>query len=177
MREGKELGLPIIRNLTDNRTICLVDTGANMPVWCTGENTFKQCYEDASQLQGISILKGFGKGYEICNVYSIPNFKLSDGNNTIIYKNLPIAVLSRDYAFELIISNTMINHLNFSINTFAKREGIFKINPYIKISSYTNSFNVGCKYKNINEFPNPQNIYDKIHSESIVDSIYIFNKH
>jgi hypothetical protein len=176
MREGKNLGLPIIRNMADSRNLCLIDTGANMPVWCTGENTFKQCYEDAIMMSSVCILKGFGKDYEVCNVYNIPYFRLSDGNKTIVFKNLPIAVLERDYAFELIISNTMINQLNFSINTFIKRNGICKVSPYIKISSYIDTLNVGCKYKNINDFNNPQNIYEAIHSDKIIDSIYVFNQ-
>jgi hypothetical protein len=174
LSDGKRTGKPLIANMDINRTICLIDTGANLPVWCSSEQGLIQYYNKAVPLTGVSILRGFGKEYEVCKVYKIPDFVLTDGKSKIHYIDLPIAVVDRDYNFEVILSYTMLSHINFSLNNFVVHDDIHKVSPYIQMSSYKNRVNVGCIYKNINEFANPQNIHNKIQSDKIIDSIYVF---
>ena len=66
-------GLTIISNRHKNTKIgCLLDTGANVPVWCAGEESLKSYYHNCHKQDAVFLLRGFCRGYEIAKVYIIP---------------------------------------------------------------------------------------------------------
>ena len=68
--------------------ICLFDTGADTPVWCSGLDYFKFLYPDSYKVRGKFLLGGFGEGVSAVDVYVIPLFCI--GN--ITYKQFYVAV-------------------------------------------------------------------------------------
>ena len=47
----------------------LLDSGAETPVWCTGEKRFLRAYPDAVKQQWDSEIRGFGEGSERGSVF------------------------------------------------------------------------------------------------------------
>lgn len=159
----------------DNEIDCLIDTGARVPVWCSGEQLLKVYYPKCNKQDAIFILRGFGNGYEVANVYLIPEFILSDGKNSIHYSNMLIAVTERDYSFDFILSYNMFHKMNISIDTFTNEKGMQKVTPNIKIASLKSQYYVGYKGIDMSQY-NRHNIRLAYGTENILDSIYIFNQ-
>lgn len=68
------------KNTTNDRFSCMLDTGAGIPVWCTGVETLKETFSKAIAKPILkSVLSGFGIGCEIGEVYYIPSIELSRG--------------------------------------------------------------------------------------------------
>lgn len=175
-RRNGAYDMPIIKISHLNTQIeCLVDTGARVPVWCAGEDELKSLYPNCIQDNSVFLLSGFGKGHEVAKVYTIPNFTLSDGKDAINYKNLSVAVINKDFSFSMILSYTMFNKMNISIDTFTNRNGAHSINPNIKINSLRDTYNTRYKLKDISDYDRLQ-IIKKCNTENILDSIYIFNQ-
>lgn len=58
---------------------CLIDTGARVPVWCAaGKDLLMTYYPNCIKQNAKFILTGFGTGYEVADVYKIPDFILAD---------------------------------------------------------------------------------------------------
>lgn len=168
---------PVILNRVNNSEVtCLVDTGARVPVWCSGEKTLLACYPDCTKQNAIFILSGFGKGYEIASVYMIPNFILSDGRSKLVYKNLLVAVIAKDFSVDMILSYTMFNKMNISVDTFSNRNGFHITEPNFKISAHKSEYYV--RYKLINsQLHNRNALLTNFGTCNIIDSIYIFTQH
>lgn len=95
----------------------MVDTGAETPVWCLGEYIFRDTFSDAKRLKYKYLLSGFGIGAEVVDVFSIPEFHLSDGQHEIIYQNMIIAVTNRaSINASLILSASLFHHMDLDIN-------------------------------------------------------------
>lgn len=64
---------------------CLIDTGADTPVWTSGERLFLKAFPDAELVEDILFeLGGFGKESELVSVYKIPKFVIkSDYDNNV----------------------------------------------------------------------------------------------
>lgn len=170
-------GLVIIRNRDDNINIkCLVDTGATMPVWCAGEQLLLSYYPKAVKQNCMTILNGFGKGYEKASVYKIPDFVLSDGKNKIHYINLLVAVMDRDYSFEMILSYTMFSRMNLSVNTFTNRNGLHRITPNLRINSINSTYHVGARRYATTDVQEQQLLLNKFGTYNILDDIYLFTQ-
>lgn len=169
-------GLTIISNRHKNTKIgCLLDTGANVPVWCAGEESLKSYYHNCHKQDAVFLLRGFGRGYEIAKVYIIPDFILSDGKEEIHYNNLIVVVVERDFSFNMILSYTMFNKMNISIDTFTNRNGTHNVAPNLRISSVKDTYMVRYKLADLSNF-NKQTICQKCGTERILDSIYVFNQ-
>lgn len=173
-RRNQAFDMVIISNLYDAYSDfdCLIDTGARVPVWCAGESLLKTYYPKCVKQNEIFILNGFGTGFEVADVYLIPDFKLFDGKQKIHYLNMLVAVTDRDYTFNLILSYNMFNKMNISINTFTNKGTTHNIEPTVRIISSKDIYYVGCKKANV-----PSNYRDRIISKygntNILDSIYI----
>lgn len=169
--------MTIITNVYSGRKgfNCLIDTGACVPVWCAGEQLLKTYYPDCSKMDAAFILNGFGKGSEVVPVYLIPQFVLSDGKQFIKYINIAIAVTERDFMFDMILSYSMFNKMNISIDTFTNKNGSHSIVPNLKIASLKDTYHVGCKRVDVSQH-NINQIVSRCGTQNILDSIYILNQ-
>ena len=168
--------MPIINIVHKNTQIqCLLDTGARVPVWCSGEEELKSYYKDSYEQNAVFLLSGFGKGQEMAKVYVIPDFELSDGKNTIHYKDLLIAVIDKDFSFNMILSYTMFNKMNMSINAFTTNDGAHKEAPNLTIASPNAIYHVRYKLADLSGYSQTA-IMQKCGTQNILDSIYIFNQ-
>ena len=73
----------------------LLDTGADVPVWCKGISELRDIAPDAEIIEDKFLLGGFGVGAEVVDVYRLGTFSLFDGTNTLCFHNLIVAVTNR----------------------------------------------------------------------------------
>lgn len=126
-----------IRFRNNDGTLCLFDTGANFPVWCTGPDSLQVQYPDAYiDKDAKAIIKGFGGDGTISDVYCIPLLTLSDGKDNLCIKNLWVAVCKRDFECDLILNYPLFNLSNISIKTFTKRNEMHRIKPTLRIDTF-----------------------------------------
>ncbi len=76
---------------------CMLDTGADIPVFCKGELLFRELTKD---MEGVSEFKassigGFGRNDEEAVLWNIGDFVLSDKNSSITYKEMKVAVVDK----------------------------------------------------------------------------------
>lgn len=175
IKRAKQSHDMVIITNSHNNFNCLIDTGARVPVWCAGKDLLITYYPNCIKQNAKFILTGFGTGYEVADVYKIPDFILADSKQSISYHDMMVAVTNRDYAFYMILSYTMFNKMNISINTFTNKGRIHMIEPNVRISSSKGIYNVACKRVNIQSY-DVKEISAKIGSVDILDSICIFNQ-
>lgn len=109
----------------------LIDTGADTPVWCKGEDEFKDIFPYAEKMESKFLLSGFGKEPEIVDVYKISEFKFSDGNESILYKNLVLAVTNRPQInVDLILPASMFDHMIVEVDRMTS-----VVYPHVSIES------------------------------------------
>lgn len=154
----------------------LLDTGAMIPVWCSGETDLLNIYPNARKLNCAYILHGFGKGYEIADVYTIPDFILSDGKSTIHYINFIIAVANKDFSFDMVLSYTMFNKMNVSINTFTNRNGLHAVAPNIRISAPKDSYYTRPIIHAVKSSEEQTLLLKNLGTCNVVEDIYIFSQ-
>ena len=96
----------------------LIDTGAETPVWCTGEKKFQMVYPTAKKQDWQTEIRGFGGNPEKADVYVIPEFSLSDGKETYRIINLEVAVCNHHLiGYDFVMSDTMF----YRVDTFIHR--------------------------------------------------------
>jgi len=102
---------------------CLVDSGADTPVWTQGAERLMDTFGE-NRIQKVEgknfLLSGFGKGYEVVDVYIIKDLELKDmkdgGTDTVVFKNLTIACTSRPMMIaDLILPATVFSHMNYKV--------------------------------------------------------------
>ncbi|MCM1219506.1 MAG: hypothetical protein NC548_33925 [Lachnospiraceae bacterium] len=176
-RKSQTYDMTIISNIYKERKSfnCLIDTGASVPVWCAGEQLLKVYYPDCTKLDAAFSLHGFGTGQEIVPVYVIPQFVLSDGKQCITYKNITVAVTKRDFTFDLILSYSLFNKMNISINTFTNRNGSHSVVPNVKITSFKDTYYVGYKKVDLSPYDSKK-IVSEYGTKNILQSVFIFNQ-
>lgn len=168
--------LKIIRNKATNPSIqTLIDTGASFPVWVDGLEAFKALFPDSKFANAETIIRGFGNGFEVAPIYIVPKFKLSDGKNEITYTNLPIAILTRDYSFNMIISFTMLNKLNYNFVSYTNRKGVKAINPIFRIHNQKETYHAGFTQCTTRETIAEKNL-KYFSTPNIIKSVYIFTQ-
>lgn len=125
---------------------CLIDTGADTPVWTSGERLFLKAFPDAELVEDILFeLGGFGKESELVPVYKIPKFVIKSDydNNIIVFNNLLIACyIKNSISTPLILSATMFKHTNYSIINIGEDVPMLTIN-YNKCE-----YEIGTRFKN-----------------------------
>lgn len=166
----------IIHNvMKDSYLVCLVDTGAMFPVWCSTESELLNIYPNAIRLNAISFISGFGQGKEKVSLYKIPDFKLCDGTNTIHYINLIVALLNKDFTFDMVLSYTMFNKMNISFDTFTNRNKTHSVIPNFKVASIKDTYYVGIKQKSF-DGSNRDKLIQKYNTNQIYTDIYLFTQ-
>ena len=115
----------------DAKIKCLIDTGADTPVWTSGEELLLKAFPDAKLQKDLYFdLGGFGVGNEKVPVYKIEEFiiKSDYDDEYIVFKNLLVACCTRDrISYPMILSATMLKHINYSIINIGKRAPLFKM--------------------------------------------------
>jgi len=93
--------------------VALLDSGAESPVWCSGETGFLAAYPDAVRIDQKTKIFGFGKEAEMASVFIIPEFVLSDASESYRIKNLQVAVCYHPLVgCDFIMSDTMFSKTN-----------------------------------------------------------------
>ena len=63
----------------------MLDSSASIPVWCSGAEYLKLTFPQAELRKNLKgLLSGFGKGFEMADVYYIPRLVLSNGQQVIV---------------------------------------------------------------------------------------------
>lgn len=93
-----------------SKTLFLMDSGANMPVWCSGEKLFLDTYPSAKKTDFSAHISGFGNGFTEADVYLIPEFTLGNVETILSIKNLHVAVTEKtNIGFDFLLSSTMFS--------------------------------------------------------------------
>ncbi len=105
---------------------CLLDTGADMPVFTLGKEMIMMYFPHAVLCKDFyAEISGFGKSEEQALLYNIPNFVIqSDVDNDYIqYVNFFVACIEKEnIKYPLILSATMFKHMNYYIDNL-REEG------------------------------------------------------
>ena len=73
------------------------DSGASIPVWCSGAEHLKETFPQAESRKNLKgLLSGFGEGFELADVYYIPRVVLSNGQQMIVLNRTYLPVVNRD---------------------------------------------------------------------------------
>lgn len=146
----------------------LIDTGSLYPVWTSDESAFLDLFPDARLANNLTcMLGGFGNGTESCKIYILPKFILSDGKESIIYHNLPVVMQKKNFSFDMIISSTMLNKMNYKYvsHTRDKKE----INPVFRIYNLKQDY-----YAGIHKITLQPNTNICINTHYVLSNVYTF---
>ena len=97
---------------------CILDTGAELPVWCADESLFKASFPSAEPTIFATYISGFGKGVTYANVWSIPQIVFTDRNHKdqfIIHNVLTAVSSKKKFAFIFIMSATMFLNVDYTV--------------------------------------------------------------
>lgn len=119
---------------------CMLDTGADMPVFCKGEALFTELsgkMGGATRFRSSSI-GGFGKHDEHAMLWNMDEFVLSDKKESILYKGMKIALLDKPrIPCDMILSASMLMKMKYSIDCSSKKHTL-------TIAADRNMYGVGC---------------------------------
>ena len=93
---------------------CMVDTGANVPIWFMGEEFLQLRYPSSYKTDKLTIIHGLGKMPLVdVPVWMIPCFTITDDvGETLMYHDLLIPVIKAErYSFNMLIPLTMLNRM------------------------------------------------------------------
>ncbi len=100
---------------TNDKFTCMLDTGAAIPVWCSGVAQLVDAFPSAVyKLDLKTILSGFGTGFQVAGVYYIPEieFNNGDGNSLRFTKFYLPVVERRTFGADLIFPSAMLKETN-----------------------------------------------------------------
>ena len=96
---------------------CLMDTGADIPVWTRGSDLLGKVFT-VKKIEGKKVLlSGFGKEAELVDVYIVTDVTLSDeSGDKVIFRNMTVACTARpNMVANLILPATAFSHMNYTI--------------------------------------------------------------
>lgn len=100
---------------TNDKFTCMLDTGAAIPVWCSGVAQLVDAFPSAVYKAELkTILSGFGTGFQVAGVYYIPEieFNNGDGNSLRFTKFYLLVVERRTFGADLIFPSSMLKETN-----------------------------------------------------------------
>lgn len=121
---------PVFTTMTpaDKQIKCLLDTGADMPVWCGSEGLLKIVFPKVQQIDKKFLLSGFGRKPEVVNIYKIPEFFIKSEDEVLVFQNLYAASsFGRNFGCDLILSATMFSHMDYAILNRKRNPSILEI--------------------------------------------------
>lgn len=104
-------------------TTCMLDTGADIPVFCKGTELFDEWTKSMDGIEPFraSSIGGFGKETEDTMLYNIPFFQFSDAENFITYNNMKIAVILKpQIPCDIILSASLFTKMKYTIDCLSK---------------------------------------------------------
>ena len=134
---------PVV-SLGENIT-CLVDTGADTPVWTEGVEALESCFQ-TKKIEGKKfVLSGFGKEPEIVDVYRVSDIILKENDESkIVFKNMVVACTERpNMVASLIMPATALSHMNYLIHNVGIE------NPVIEVEHDKEEYAVSAVYSNV----------------------------
>lgn len=104
-------------NRTGGEFQCMLDSGAGIPVWCSGEESLKKVFPKADLRNNMKhILGGFGRGFEVADVYYIPTMILYNGEHSIVFNKTYLPVINKDrFGVNLILPSSFFKNANITI--------------------------------------------------------------
>ena len=110
---------PIFSLCTDNGDIrCVIDTGAEIPVWCMDEIFLKRIFPDSETTKYATYISGFGKGWTYADVWRVPEIVIKDRNETEQFSihNLLVAIVPKpEFTFVFIMSASMFLATDYTV--------------------------------------------------------------
>jgi|GEM_PF-3740864 len=125
---------------------CLIDTGANIPVWTRGEERLKDAF-DAEIIEGKKfVLSGFGKVAEKVDAYRVSDFSLeAEDGEKIVFKSMVIACTRRPaMVANLILPATAFKLMNYTVRNVGVE------NPVVEIEHDREEYAISPVYSNLN---------------------------
>ena len=131
--------------LLKNDITCLIDTGANIPVWTRGADRLREIYNAENVAGKKFILSGFGKYPEEADAYWIKDFVLmGETDDKITFKSLMIACTKRpSMVANLILPATAFTHMNYTI----RNVGVD--NPMVEIEHERDEYSISPIYSSV----------------------------
>ena len=125
---------------------CLIDTGANIPVWTRGEERLKDAF-DAEIIEGKKfVLSGFGKVAEKVDAYRVSDFSLeAEDGEKVVFKSMVIACTRRPaMVANLILPATAFKLMNYTVRNVGVE------NPVVEIEHDREEYAISPDYSNLN---------------------------
>lgn len=96
---------------------CMLDSGASIPVWCSGEKDLKETFPKADLRDNMKyILGGFGNGFEVANVYYISTMMLFNGEHLIAFNRTYLPVINKNrFGANLILPSSFFKNASITI--------------------------------------------------------------
>lgn len=112
---NKNADRPIVYLQQHGNLRALLDSGARFPVWMSDITSLialgAKLFKNDVKYAGVG-------GQTVGDIYKIPTFVLGDRTSSLIFPELPV-VTNTEFAeapFELLLSNTMFNNLDYLIS-------------------------------------------------------------
>lgn len=121
---------PVFTTITpaDKQIKCMLDTGADMPVWCGSKGLLNIVFPKVRLADKKFLLSGFGRKPEVVDIYRIPEFVIKDKNASLTFQNLYIASsFGRNFGCDLILSATMFKLMDYTILNRKKEISVLEI--------------------------------------------------
>lgn len=114
-----------LENQTRKGFTCMLDSGASIPVWCSGAKLLRRTFPEAMHETDMkSLLSGFGSGLEIADVYYLPKMELYDGSCSIVFQKVYLPVVKRDnFGANLILPSSIFKNANILISQMQPLQG------------------------------------------------------
>ena len=129
-----------VANINGINMKCMLDTGADIPVFCKGVDLFKEL---TKQIKGVSkykesFISGFGESVEVTTLWNFDVFKLNDRDkNFIAYHGLKVAVLEKpNIPCDIILSSSMFMKMRYTIDCLSDE-------PFLKVYADKQIYGVG----------------------------------
>lgn len=104
---------------------CLLDTGANIAVWCADIQYFQEVFVSAEPIDEKVILSGFGGNGQLVDMYRIPLFVLQNGEHSINFKNFHVALAKQSgMGCDLILPAVMFSKVDCLIGRRCKEPSL-----------------------------------------------------
>lgn len=103
---------------------CMLDTGADIPVFCKGTLLFEKFIKD---MDGVfefkhSTIGGFGKTVESVMLWNMDSFIFSDGCSSIEYKGMKMSVVDKpNIPCDIILSASMLMKMKYIIDCSSRK--------------------------------------------------------
>lgn len=136
---------PIFLSLTEKgnvQFVTMLDSGAMIPVWCSGARWLLKVFPEAVLKTDLkAILGGFGTGIEIADIYYIPEIKIYNGKQFLVFRQCYLPVVERkSFGANLILPSSIFKQTNIIISQlqpFVEKQLIFQCRKPCFTLTYT----------------------------------------